>query len=244
MRNVDYFYRRMRLMIRMRQMGLCSHLIAALLISHSAPAQTRQHWRDSLEVLNAKIGRDPNNLDLHLLKAEANINLEQWDYALAEYGKILHADEHNLAALYFRAYVHSHQNHYDLAKVDYEAFLRMQPQHFEARLGLAHVLQKMGRKTDTFDELNRIVQMFPDSADAYAARAAFETEQKLYDIALYDWDEAIRRRPLNDGYVVSKADILITLNRLDEARRELNAAIKRGIPRYALKEWLDKCMKK
>ena len=89
--------------------------------------------------------------------------------------------------------------------------------------------------------VNRLVQMFPDSADAYAARAAFETEQKLYDIALYDWDEAIRRRPLNEGFVVSKADILITLNRMDEARRCLNAAIRRGIPRYALKEWLDKC---
>ena len=99
----------------------------------------------------------------------------------------------------------------------------------------------MGRKTDTFDELNRIVQMFPDSADAYAARAAFETEQKQYDVALYDWDEAIRRKPLNEGFVVSKADILITLYRMDEARRCLNDAIKRGIPRYALKEWLDKC---
>lgn len=247
MRNVDYFYRRMRrmrLMIRMMQMGLCSHLIAALLISHSASAQTRQQWRDSLEVLNAKIGRDPNNLNLHLLKAEANINLEQWDYALAEYGKILHVDEKNLAALYFRAFVHTQQHHLDLARVDYESFLRLQPGHFEARLGLAHVLQKMGRKSDTTDELNRLVQMFPDSADAYAARAVFETEQKLYDIALYDWDEAIRRKPLNEGYVVSKADILITLLRMDEARRELNAAIKRGIPRYALKEWLDKCKKK
>ena len=216
----------------------------SLLITNSASAQTRQQWRDSLEVLNGKIGRDPNNLDLHLLKAEANINLEQWDYALAEYGKILHVDEKNLAALYFRAFVHSQQNHYDLAKVDYEAFLRLQPQHFEARLGLAHVLQKMGRRTDTVDELNRIVQMFPDSADAYAARAAFETELKQYDIALYDWDEAIRRKPLNEGFVVSKADILITLYRMDEARRELNAAIKRGVPRYALKEWLDKCKKK
>lgn len=223
---------------------LCSYLIAAFLISHSASAQTRQHWRDSLEVLNAKIGRDPNNLNLHLLKAEANINLEQWDYALAEYGKILHVDEKNLAALYFRAFVHTQQHHLDLARVDYESFLRLQPGHFEARLGLAHVLQKMGRKSDTTDELNRLVQMFPDSADAYAARAAFETEQKLYDIALYDWDEAIRRKPLNEGYVVSKADILITLLRMDEARRELNAAIKRGIPRYALKEWLDKCKKK
>jgi predicted Zn-dependent protease len=101
----------------------------------------------------------------------------------------------------------------------------------------------MGRKTDTIDELNRLVQMFPDSADAYAARAAFEAEQEQYDIALYDWDEAIRRKPLQSGYVVSKADILISLYRMDEAREELNAAIKRGIPRYALKEWLDKCKK-
>ena len=216
-------------------------MVVSVLAVTVLPAQTRQQWRDSLEVLNAKIALEPNNLNLHLLKAEANINLEQWDYALAEYGKILHADEKNLAALYFRAYVHSQQRHYDLARVDYESFLRLQPQHFEARLGLAHVLQKMGRKTETFDELNRMVQMFPDSADAYAARAAYETEQKLYDVALYDWDEAIRRRPLNSGFVVSKADILITLYRMDEARRELNAAIKRGIPRYALKEWLDKC---
>ncbi|MBR1767655.1 MAG: tetratricopeptide repeat protein [Prevotella sp.] len=217
-------------------------LIIALLFSASClSAQTRQQWRDSLEVLNAKIGKDPNNLNLHLLKAEANINLEQWDYALAEYGKILHADEKNLAALYFRAYVHMQQKHYDLARVDYESFLLLEPEHFEARLGLAHVLQKLGRKTETTDELNRLIQMFPDSADAYAARAAYETELKQYDIALYDWDEAIRRKPHNSGFVVSKADILIKLYRMDEARKELNAAIKRGVPRYALKEWLDKC---
>ena len=216
-------------------------IVVFVLAATALPAQTRQQWRDSLEVLNAKIGRDPNNLNLHLLKAEANINLEEWDYALAEYGKNLHTDEHNLAALYFRAYVHVKQHHYDLARVDYETFLRLQPSHFEARLGLAHVLQKMGRKTETVDELNRIVQLFPDSADAYATRAAYETEMKQYEVALYDWDEAIRRKPLNEGLVASKADVLITLNRIDEARRELNAAIKRGIPRYALKEWLDKC---
>lgn len=204
-------------------------------------AQTRQQWRDSLDVLNTRIRKDPNNLNLHLLKAEANINLEQWDYALAEYGKILHADEKNLAALYFRAYVHMQQQHYDLARVDYESFLLIEPQHFESRLGLAHVLQKLGRKTETMNELNRLVQMFPDSADAYAARAAYETELKQYDIALYDWDEAIRLKPQKSGYVVSKADILIKLYRMDEAKKELKAAIKRGVPHYALKEWIDKC---
>ena len=207
----------------------------------TASAQSRSEWRDSLETLTRQLNRTPADIDLRLRKAEANINLEQWDYALAEYGKILHVDEHNLAALYFRAYVHTQQNHYDLARVDYETFLGLQPRHFEARLGLAHVLQKMGRKTDTVDQLNTLVEQFPDSATAYAARAAYETEQQQYDIALFDWDEAIRRQPQNAGFVVSKADILIRQNRHSEARTELMGAIRRGIPRYALKEWLDKC---
>jgi len=220
--------------------------LAAILITFhfslvTAPAQSRSQWRDSLETLTEQLRRAPADVDLRLRKAEANINLEQWDYALAEYGKILHADEQNLAARYFRAYVHTRQQHYDLARVDYEAFLSLVPLHFEARLGLAHVLQKMGRRSDTTDQLNTLVELFPDSATAYAARAAFETEQQLYDVALFDWDEAISRQPLNADFVVSKADVLIRQNRLADARAELTAAVSRGIPRYALKEWLDKC---
>ena len=148
-------------------------LISFCFFISSASAQTRQEWRDSLERLSTDLRQAPDNIDLRLRKAEADIQLERWDYALAEYGRILRADEKNLAALFFRAYVHERQKHYGQAKADYDAFLAIEPLHLEARLGLAHVLQKMGRKSDTMDELNHIVQMFPDSADAYAARAAF-----------------------------------------------------------------------
>ena len=204
-------------------------------------AQTRQEWRDSLETLSANLKQDPNNIDLRLRKAEADIQLEQWDYALTEYGRILRADEKNLAALYFRAYVHERQKHYDLAKVDYDAFLAIEPVHLEARLGLAHVLQKMGRRQDTVDELNRIVQMFPDSADAYAARAAYETEQQQWDVALYDWDEAVRRRPENVDFAISKVDVLLQLGRRGEAKECLDKLVRQGTPRGSLKDWYDKC---
>lgn len=215
-------------------------LIALLLTVSVAQAQTRQQWRDSLETLTEQLRRTPADIDLRLRKAEANINLEQWDYALAEYGKILHADQQNLAALFFRAYVHTQQHHYDLAKVDYETFLGLQPRHFEARLGLAQVVRKMGRRTEATDQLNLLVEQFPDSATAYAARAAYEVELKQYDAALYDWDEAIRRQPRNADLVASKADVLILLNRQEEARSNLKAAVRRGIPHHALKEWFDK----
>jgi hypothetical protein len=37
------------------------------------------------------------------------------------------------------------------------------------------------------------------------------------------------------------ADILGKVRSRNYTTDELNAAIKRGVPRYALKEWLDKC---
>ena len=188
-----------------------------------------------------QIQKAPSDIGLRLLKAEANINLQQWEYAVAEYGDVLRLDERNLAALYFRAFCQTQLRHYDLAKVDYESFLAIQPQHMEAHLGLAHTLQKLGRKTDTMDELNRTVLLFPDSADAYAARAAFETEQKQYDVAVYDWDEAIRRRPDRLGFVVSKVDALIRQGKRQEARDVLDAQVKKGTPKGMLREWYNQC---
>lgn len=219
---------------------ICLCAVCLLLNIHTAEAQTRQQWRDSVEVLNRELRQHPDDVHLRLLKAEANVNLEEWDYALAEYGRILRADERNLAALFFRAYVHEKQCHYAEAKADYDAFLAIEPLHFEARLGLAHVLQKMGKKKEVVDELNHIVQMFPDSADAYAARAAFETEQQQYEVALYDWGEAARLRPGNVDYTISKVDVLLRLGRKREAREALDHLVSKGTPRGVLKEWYDR----
>ena len=207
-----------------------------------AQAQTTpQQWRDSVSTLIGQIRQNPKNTDLRLRKAEANINLRQWEYAIEEYGNVLRLDDRNLAALYFRAYCHGQLRHYDMALADYDAFLAIQPQHFEAHLGRAHILQKIGRKADILDELNLIVQQFPDSADAYAARAAYETEQQQYDIALYDWSEALRLHPAKVDYGVSKVEVLLALGRKKEAHDTLNALVQQGTPRGALKEWYDRC---
>ena len=210
-------------------------------IGPEANAQTPKQWRDSVSVLIAQLDKQPNNIDLRLKKAEANINLLQYDYAADEYSKVLKQDEHNLAALYFRAFCYTQLRQYGMARADYDAFLAIQPEHLEAHLGLAHVLQLQNRRADAIDELNRCVQMFPDSADAYAARAAYETQLEQYDAAIYDWDEAIRLRPNDAALTVSKVDILLILGRKNEAREALNEAVKRGSTRAALKEWFDKC---
>lgn len=215
--------------------------VALLLCGVRISGQSTQEWRDSLAKLNQAIAANPKSTDLRLKKAAVNIQLNQWEYAIEEYGNVLRIHPQNLAALYYRAYAQTTLRQYGLAKADYETFLQIAPINMEARLGLANVLERMGRMTDANDELNRIVQMFPDSAVAYAARALFESSRKQFEPALYDWTEAIRLAPSNVDYVVSKVELLLQLGRKSEARRELNEAISRGEPRYALKEWLDRC---
>ena len=222
----------------MRKLLLCAMLA---LLSLSASAQTRQEWRDSLTRLNDSIRLKPYDTDLRLRKAAVNIELEQWDYAAEEYGRVLRIDPKNLAALYYRAYVNTTLRRYDLAKSDYETFLTILPKHFEAQLGLAMIKRKLEHSADALDELNRLVQAFPDSALSYAARAGYEAELKQYDLALYDWDEALKRAPRNKEYQVSKVDVLIAMKRYDEAWRQLEQLMRQGVPKAALKEWIDKC---
>lgn len=211
------------------------------LVALTASGQTeQQQWRDSLVTLNRLIELHPQSTDLRLKKAAVNIQLNQWEYAAEEYGRVLRIDAQNPAALYYRAYVNTHLRQYSLARNDYETLLKISPLNMEARLGLAVVFEKLGRMTDAMDQYNQLVEMYRDSAICYAARAAFETTRKQYEVALYDWDEAIKRQPENVDYIATKVDLLISLGRTADAQSELQAAVRRGIPRYALKEWFDR----
>ena len=90
------------------------------------------------------------------------------------------------------------------------------------------------------DNLNQLIQQHADSAVAYAARANLERQMKQDEVALYDWQKAEELAPKDPTYVVSHVDLLLVLERRKEARRVLDAAVKRGIPRGLLTEWYEK----
>ena len=213
-------------------------LLVALLAPRSLQAQDGQNWRDSLSVLNRQIAASTSwNTDLHLRKAAVNLELQQWQYAIDEYSLILQHQVQNPAALFYRAYAATHLRHYEAARHDYETFISLFPEHAEARLSLSYVLQQLGRKTEALDQLNIVVEMQPDSAVSYVSRAALEQDLQQYDAALYDWQQAIALQPLNADYVASRVDLLLRLRRKAEARRDLDAAVRRGIPQGLLRPY-------
>lgn len=199
-----------------------------------------QRWRDSLTVLNRQITESQWSTDLHLRKATANLELKQWEYAIEEYAQVLQHEPRNPAALFYRAYANTHLRRFDLARNDLNDLLIMFPSHFEGRLSLAVVLQQQGHHQDALDQLNQAIEQHADSAVAYAARANLERVMKQDESALYDWQRAEELSPRDPIYVVSHVDLLLVLERREEARRVLDAAVRRGIPRGMLQEWYQK----
>ena len=204
------------------------------------PSADKPNWRDTLNILNKQIDASSWSTDLHLRKAAANLELKQWQYAIDEYALILQREPRNPAALFYRAYANTHLRRFDLARNDLNDLLAYIPSHFEARLSLAILLQQAGKRQDALDQLNQTIQTHPDSAVAYAARANLERQMKQDDAALYDWEQAERLSPRDPTYVVSHVDLLLVLERRTEARRVLDAAVARGIPRGMLSEWFAK----
>lgn len=208
----------------------------------SAHAQSSGNaLRDSLAKAVEALSFHPDSIDLQLRKASWNVELEQWQYALDEYDKVLRREPRNIAALYYRAYVNQRMHRYNFARVDYEALLELIPGNFEARLGLALLNQKDRHFTEAMDGINLLVSAHPDSAVAWAARGGIEQEMGYLDLAEYDYSKAIDLDPSNDDYLLSRADIRIRLKRFDTARRDLDALVRRGTPRAALREWYAKC---
>lgn len=203
--------------------------------------QAQENWRDTLTAINKQIAESRWSTELHLRKANANLQLQQWQYAIDEYGLVLRHEERNPAALFYRAYAYTHMRRFDLARNDLNDLLTIVPRHFEGRLSLAVVLQQLGRKQEALDELNQTIELHSDSAVAYAARANLERQLKLDEAALFDWQRAEELSPRDATYVVSHVDLLLVLERREEARRVLDAAVRRGIPRGMLREWFDKC---
>ncbi len=216
-------------------------LVLAFLGQSPVTAQTRQQWRDSLDRLRAEIAARPAySADLHLRKAAVNIELKQWNYAVDECATVLERDPGNLSALFLRAYASKAQRHYSDAYRDYAQILNRVPLHFEARLCLAQVCQLMERDVEAMDHLNCLVETHPDSATAYVARASLERQLHQYDAALFDWNQALRLSPGNVDYAVSRVDVLLSLHRYRDARKQLEALERMGVARGALREWYDK----
>ena len=225
-------------------------IVTQLLFVASVNAQTQQELRDSLSMINRLIEQHPNAYKLKLRKAALNIEFGEWEYALDEYNKVLEIVPDNPTALYYRGYVYQHLRRLADARRDYERLLLAEPQNEHALMGLILTNLEDNRITEAFDGANRMVEMFPSSAQAYAVRAEVERHENMVSPALEDIRKAIeiedvevqKKYPVTvdddiTAYQLTAFELYMQQKDHKAARGCLDYLIKNGVPRAYLNSY-------
>ncbi len=207
-------------------------------------SQSNSALRDSLAKATDVLAYAPDSIDLRLRKAAWNIQLEQWQYAKDDLDKVLFLNNTNIAGLFYRAYVNEQLKRYNFARLDYQNLLVLVPGNFQAQLGLALLNQKDKHFTEAYDGINSLIEQYPDSAIAYAARGGMEKEKGQLEIAEYDYAKAMQLDSINIDYAVNHVDLLITLGRTDEAYDDLRRLQALGIKSGQLQNFYARLRKK
>lgn len=225
-------------------------IVTQLLFVASVNAQTQQELRDSLSMINRLIEQHPNAYKLKLRKAALNIEFGEWEYALDEYNKVLEIVPDNPTALYYRGYVYQHLRRFADARRDYERLLLAEPQNEHALMGLILTNLEDNHITEAFDGANRMVEMFPSSAQAYAVRAEVERHENMVSPALEDIRKAIeiedvevqKKYPITvdddiTAYQLTAFELYMQQKDHKAARGCLDYLIKNGVPRAYLNNY-------
>ncbi len=225
-------------------------IVTQLLFVASVNAQTQQELRDSLSMINRLIEQHPKAYKLKLRKAALNIEFGEWEYALDEYNKVLEIVPDNPTALYYRGYVYQHLRRFADARRDYERLLLIDPQNEHALMGLILTNLEDNRITEAFDGANRMVEMFPSSAQAYAVRAEVERHENMVSPALEDIRKAIeiedvevqKKYPITvdddiTAYQLTAFELYMQQKDHKAARGCLDYLIKNGVPRAYLNNY-------
>ncbi len=200
-------------------------------------AQDNKALRDSLAKATEVLAYHPDSIDLRLKKVAWNIELEQWNYAKDDLDKVLYLDKTNIAGLFFRAFVNEKLNRHNFARLDYQNLLVIVPGNFQAQLGLALLNEKDKHYTEAYDGINNLIEQYPDSAVAYAARGGMEKERGQLELAEYDYQQATMRDSTNKDFLINHVDLLLQLNRKQEAIADLERLRKLGMTPGELRDF-------
>lgn len=185
--------------------------------------------RDSLLIATHTLEQHTDSVDLRLKRASWYLLLEKWNSAKDDYDLILAHYPNNVAALFFRAYANERLGRYGFARQDYNNLLKLAPGHFEAQLGLILLNQKDKHYTEAMDGINGLIEQYPTSAVAYAARAGMEEERGLLTLAEYDYTQAIMRDPNNTDYIIQRIEVYKKQKKYEQAKRDAALLRKMGI---------------
>ena len=106
------------------------------------------------------------------------------------------------------------------ARADLETLCILDQKNENAPIMLALSLHDEGRTQEALERLSIHLRITPENVDALSLRATIYSTQKLYDLALLDYNEALRIAPENADLYLERAQCLEALGKKGAAEKD------------------------
>lgn len=168
------------------------------------------------EAIIAEASKANPNPRLLLLLAKSQMDLKQYEEALKTLEKTLELDPTNLQALFAVFEIYSKLGEHEKALKALDVLDEEAPDD-KWKLERSRMLANMGRNVEAIEILDELREKNPENPAILGIRAAVHLETKEYEKALKDVDAALRLAPRQMPSRVLKAQILISMERYDDA---------------------------
>lgn len=222
----------------------------ALLYTDLGRVQEAIYWQDThnttkadeaMESYSLALASAPEAVPMLMARGTFLLKLGMHQKAIVDFTRIVTVNEQHAQALSLRAYCHAQLREYGDARADYNRALAIEPDNYEAALGLAILEQQTGHLNKGIERMTQLIETEPQQAELYSVRAGMYAENKQLELALLDLDEAVGAAPQNVNYLLARAYLHQQQGDKRRALRDFEQAIDLGIPRASLAEELKAC---
>jgi tetratricopeptide (TPR) repeat protein len=153
------------------------------------------------------LGAGQNLLVIHYAR------LKDWDHALEWANKLVDLFPKSAGPYVTRGDIQAGRNKFDLALIDYQMALRLNPNSTSARVGIADALVNQNKNEDAMIQVNNAIQISQNAPGGYVRRAYLFMDMKDNEKARIDIDKALQLDPLN--FYALNARVTLALNESD-----------------------------
>jgi tetratricopeptide (TPR) repeat protein len=149
------------------------------------------------------------------------------DRAMTDYSKAIDVDPKQALAYIGRGFILRVRGDLDGAIADYTKAIEIDPTHALPYIRRAEAYQDKSDVDRAIADYAKAIEIDPKSAAAYNSRCRFRVKANLdLPLALSDCEDAVRLAPNNATFMDNRGFVYLKLNRLEEAIRDYDAALK------------------
>ncbi|MBU2979043.1 XrtA/PEP-CTERM system TPR-repeat protein PrsT [Alteromonas sp. C1M14] len=191
------------------------------LFTYASMKMRFRDFEDAHKAVDGLIKIFPQKSDVYNLKASLFIQQEEFDKARTTLNKALSLNQESFAARFNLASLDAKTGNIAASTQRLDALLAQVPRHVPSQLLKAQNLIIVGSIGDAEKMYKNVLALNPNNQEARVKLVQISAKRGNLDDALYQLDKLLKKDFDNPTYVLQKADILISLERYQDAEKSL-----------------------